>query len=82
MKKPKTLKQAIQEKFKSKSITTISKELQISRVNLSKILNGHRELSSEMAIKLSKLTNTTIEYWLVLNARNVAYKLTQEEQDD
>ena len=82
MKKPKTLKQAIQEKFKGKSITAISEKLQISRIGLSKIFNGHTILSSEMAIKLSKLTNTTIEYWLVLNARNVAYKLTQEEQND
>ena len=82
MKKPKALKQAIQEKFKGKSITAISEKLQISRVNLSKIFNGHRELSTDIAINLSKLTNTTIEYWLVLNARNVAYKLTQEEQDD
>ena len=60
-----------------KSITEIAQGLDISRKNLSLILNGHGGISAEMAIKLSVALNTTPQFWLNLQ-RN--YDLWQAQQ--
>lgn len=58
-------------------ITEIAQGLDISRKNLSMILNGHAGISPEMAIKLSVALSTTPQFWINLQ-RN--YDLWQAGQ--
>ena len=60
-----------------KPITEIAQGLDISRKNLSLILNGHGGISAEMAIKLSIAFNTTPHFWLNLQKN---YDLWQAQQ--
>jgi len=46
------------------TIEEIARRLSISRVQLSRILNGHSAISADMAIRIGLLTNTTPESWL------------------
>ncbi len=54
-------------KFVSKGITiaTLADNLGVTRNTVSRLLNGKHGISSEMALRLSKLLpNTTIKYWM------------------
>ncbi|MGH8510127.1 MAG: HigA family addiction module antitoxin [Gammaproteobacteria bacterium] len=46
------------------SVTEAARKLEISRVQLSRLLNGRSAISADMAIRISKLTRTTPESWL------------------
>lgn len=46
------------------NVTEAARKLQISRVQLSRLLNGRSAVSAEMAIRIGKLTRTTPESWL------------------
>ena len=59
------------------SITTAASELKISRVTLSKIINGNGNISADMALRLSLWLGTSAEFWLSLQ---VKYDLWQAEQ--
>ena len=59
------------------SVTSAAKALKISRVSLSKILNGNSNISAEMAIRLSQWLGTSSEVWLSMQ---VKYDLWQAQQ--
>lgn len=59
------------------TITTAASELKISRVTLSKIINGNSNISADMALRLSLWLGTSAEFWLSLQ---VKYDLWQAEQ--
>lgn len=42
----------------------LADKLQVSRVQLSRVLNGRSAVSADMAIRIGKLTGTTPESWL------------------
>jgi addiction module HigA family antidote len=46
------------------TIEAVAKRLGISRVQLSRLLNGRSALTADMAIRISLLTGTTPESWL------------------
>ena len=46
------------------TIEDVAKRLGVSRVQLSRILNGRSSVSADMAIRIGLLTNTTPESWL------------------
>jgi addiction module HigA family antidote len=46
------------------TIEEVARRLAISRVQLSRILNGRSAISADMAIRIGLLTNTTPESWL------------------
>lgn len=48
------------------TITQTARDLGVSRVALSEIVNGRRGISAEMAIRLAKAFNTEIGMWLNL----------------
>jgi addiction module HigA family antidote len=48
------------------SITEAAQHLGVTRTTLSRLLNGHAGISPEMALRLSKFFNTSIEMWLNL----------------
>lgn len=46
------------------TIEEFAKRLGVSRVQLSRILNGRSAITADMAIRIGLLTNTTPESWL------------------
>ena len=46
------------------TIEEVARRLGVSRVQLSRVLNGHSAISADMAIRIGLLTNTTPESWL------------------
>lgn len=59
------------------TVTSAAKALKISRVSLSKILNGNTNISAEMAIRLSQWLGTSSDVWLSMQ---VKYDLWHAEQ--
>ncbi|MFU2047687.1 HigA family addiction module antitoxin [Avibacterium gallinarum] len=59
------------------SVTEIAQKLNVTRVALSRIINGKAAVSPEMALKLGKLLKTSPEFWLTMQAN---YDLWQAEQ--
>ncbi len=46
------------------TIETVARRLGVSRVQVSRILNGRSSISADMAIRIGLLTHTTPESWL------------------
>ena len=46
------------------TLEEVAQRLGVSRVHLSRVLNGHSAVSAEMATRLGLLTGTTSESWL------------------
>jgi addiction module HigA family antidote len=46
------------------TIEEVARRLGVSRIQLSRVLNGRSAMSAEMAIRIGLLTNTTPESWL------------------
>ena len=63
------------------TVTEAAKKLDVTRVSLSRILNGHSGISPEMALKLSKALNTSPLFWLNLNSQYELWKLKQKEDE-
>lgn len=59
------------------TVTDAAKALGVSRNALSRVLNGHANISPEMAIRLSIAFNTTSESWL---NQQMQYDLWQAEK--
>ena len=56
----------------------IATRLGVSRLSVSELLHGKRALSPDMAVRIGRLTNTTPESWLHMQA---AVDLWDLEQD-
>ena len=59
------------------NVTEAADRLEISRTALSRLLNGHASISPEMAVRLSKLLNTSIEMWINLQAQYDTWKISR-----
>ena len=46
------------------TVTEAAQRLGVSRVQLSRLLNGRAAMSADMALRVSLLTSTTAESWL------------------
>jgi len=57
------IKKFILDEFKI-SQTMLSERLNVSRRTINQLVNKQRPLSTIMALRLSKLTNTSPEYWI------------------
>ena len=51
------------------TIDAIAKRLGVSRVQLSRVLNGRSAISAEMALRVSAATQTTAESWMAAQAK-------------
>ena len=60
------------------SITTAAGELKVSRVTLSKILNGNSNISADMALRLSLWLGTSAEFWLSMQVKYDLWHATQK----
>lgn len=60
------------------SVTQAANELHISRISLSKILNGRVGISAQMAIRLSDWLGTSPDLWVNMQSQ---WDLWQAEQE-
>ena len=54
-----------------------AKRLGVSRLSVSELLHGKRSLSADMAVRIGRLTNTTAESWLRMQAAVDLWELEQ-----
>jgi addiction module HigA family antidote len=59
----------LREQMGTTSVTKLAGHLGISRVTLSRLLNGTSGISAEMALKLSEALGTSPELWLNLQTQ-------------
>lgn len=62
------------------TVTQAAKELQISRVTLSKLLNGRTGLTAAMALRLSAWLGTTPDVWLGIQTQWDLWQAEQQPQ--
>jgi addiction module HigA family antidote len=56
----------------------LARRLGVSRLSVSELLHGKRALSPDMAVRIGKLTNTTPESWLHMQAAVDLWKLEKD----
>lgn len=61
------------------SVTEAASRLGVTRTTLSRLLNGHTRISPEMALRLSKLLNTSIEMWINLQAQYDVWQINKKK---
>jgi addiction module HigA family antidote len=57
-------------------------KLKISMSSVSRLLNGRRRLTRELAVRLARVSGTSPLYWLVLQAHHDAWVLDHAAGDD
>ena len=60
------------------TIEEVARRLGVSRVQLSRVLNGRSAISAEMAIRIGLLTNTTPESWLAGQSKRDLWQASQK----
>jgi addiction module HigA family antidote len=60
------------------TVTMAAEQLGVSRVMLSKILNGRAGISAEMALRLSAWLGTTPEVWLEMQSARDLWEAEQK----
>lgn len=60
------------------SVTEAAERLGVSRTALSRLLNGHAGISPEMALRLSKFFNTSIEMWINVQAQYDTWLISKQ----
>ncbi|MGL6080642.1 HigA family addiction module antitoxin [Methyloversatilis discipulorum] len=63
------------------TVTAFAAHLGISRVMLSRILNGRAAVTADMDIRLSEALGTTPGYWLRLQAQRDLWAASQRAKD-
>ncbi|HLB41496.1 MAG TPA: HigA family addiction module antitoxin [Gammaproteobacteria bacterium] len=61
------------------SVTEAAKALKVSRPTLSKLLNGHINISPEMAVRISVVFSTSDKLWVDLQAGYDLWKAQQKK---
>jgi addiction module HigA family antidote len=56
--------EVLREYMGDKSVTSLAAHLGVTRVTLSRLLNGNAGVSAEMALKLSEAFGTSPDFWL------------------
>lgn len=62
------------------SVTDAAERLAMSRVALSRVLNGKAGISPELALRLEKAGVSTARFWITLQANYDLWKAMQREQ--
>ncbi len=58
-------------------VTEAAHRLGMSRTSLSRVINGHAGISSDLAVRLERAGVSTARFWVTLQAN---YELSQAEQ--
>jgi addiction module HigA family antidote len=64
------------------TITEAAKDLGVSRKALSELVNGRSALSSDLAVRIAKATNTSPESWLAMQTKLDLWNALQKEPQD
>ncbi len=64
------------------SVTETARMLGVSRKALSEFVNEKASLSPEMAIRISKATNTSVESWMNMQQKLTLWNALQQEPDN
>lgn len=64
------------------TIEEVARRLGVSRVQLSRVLNGRSSISADMAIRIGLLTNTTPESWLAGQTKWDLWQASQKPRPD
>lgn len=64
------------------SVTEVARRLGVSRVQLSRLLNGHASMTAEMALRVSILTGTSAESWLNNQVQWDLWRVSQKPKPD
>ena len=64
------------------TIEEVARRLGVSRVQLSRILNGRSAISADMAIRIGLLTDTTPESWLAGQTKWDLWQASQKKPPD
>lgn len=59
------------------TVTQAAKDLRVSRLTLSKLLNGHGGVTANLALRLAAWLDTSPEFWLEMQTQ---WELWQAEQ--
>jgi len=62
------------------AVTTAAAHLRITRVTLSRVLNGKAGISAAMAIRLAAALGTTPELWMNMQSQYDLWRARQERQ--
>jgi len=63
------------------SITDFAKDIGVSRKAISAIVNGHKSVTPEMAMRFAKAMKTTPQLWLNLQANYDLWHLAHEKKE-
>ena len=63
------------------TITEAARQLDITRTTLSRLLNGHAGISPEMALRLSKFFDTSIEMWINIQLQYDIWCVMQRQHE-
>ena len=63
------------------TISEAADRLGVTRTTLSRLLNQHAGISPEMALRLSKLLNTSIDMWVNLQSQYDIWSVKQHAGD-
>ena len=63
------------------TISQAADRLGIARTTLSRLLNQHSAVSPEMALRLSKLLNTSVDMWVNLQAQFDIWTIKQRAKN-
>ena len=64
------------------SVTDTARMLGVSRKTLSEFINEKSSLSPEMAIRISKATNTSVESWMNMQQKLTLWTARKHEPDN
>ena len=65
----------------NKTIAEFARELGVSRKAISKIVNGRKSITPEMALRFAKAMNSSPQLWLNLQNNYDLWRLTQEAKE-
>ena len=72
--------EVLREQIGTLSVTKFAAHLGVSRVALSRLLNGNAGISAQMALKLSEALGTSPELWLNMQTQFDLWKASQEKR--
>ena len=64
------------------SVTRVAEQLKVSRVTLSRLLNGNAGVSADMALRLEAALGTSPEMWMSLQMAYDLWQARQQERPD
>ncbi len=67
----------LKQHFEGRSVTEVAKHLKVSRVALSRVLNGQGGISAQMSLKLSDALGTSPDLWFKMQT---SYDFWQESR--